>query len=193
MTEAIGKSAATPVIEGRGPESAQGEPGSHYARWFAVRTLAHREFAAATQLVAQNFESFLPTHLKTVRHARRFRTARAPFFPGYLFVRLDLQRDRWRSVNGTFGVACLVMAGDRPAAVPRGVVEALRAWSDAAGFISSARDFSPGQKVRVHAGPFAEKVGTLHRLDGHGRVQVLLELMGAQVPVDIAECALSAA
>jgi transcriptional antiterminator RfaH len=72
-------------------------------------------------------------------------------------------------------------------------VEALRSWSDTAGLISVRPDFSPGQKVRVHAGPFAEKVGTLHRLDGHGRVQVLLELMGAQVPVDIAERALSAA
>ena len=54
-----------------------------------------------------------------------------PIFPRYLFVVLDLDRDRWRSVNGTFGVARLVMmAGDRPQPAPHGVVEALVALAD---------------------------------------------------------------
>ncbi len=175
----------------RAPTFASPDPGA--ARWYAVRTLAHREFGADRQLAAQGFQTFLPTHVKTVRHARRFRTVRAPFFPGYLFVNLDLGRERWRSVNGTFGVACLVMSGDLPAAVPRGVVEALHFWSDATDSAMTPPDFEPGQKVRVLSGPFAEKVGTLSRLDGNGRVQVLLELLGAQVPVDLKGRILSAA
>jgi transcription antitermination factor NusG len=48
---------------------------------------------------------FLPLREKTWRHAHRIEVRRVPFFPGYLFVALDLDHDQWRSVNGTIGVS----------------------------------------------------------------------------------------
>lgn len=162
-------------------------------RWYAVQTRAQREVGALGQLRAQGFTSFLPQVNKTVRHARQLRTVRAPLFPGYLFVRLDLGRDRWRSVNGTFGVARLVTANDRPAPMPRGVIKALRALADSGGVVSLDDGLRVGQKVQVLAGPFAEMVGQLDRLDGPGRVRVLLELMGGVVPVLIGRGALTPA
>src|SRR6266540_2569590 len=87
-------------------------------RWFLAWTLPHREAAAETHLGWQGFRSFLPRHMKTVRHARKLRTVTAPVFPRYLFVALNLERDRWRSVNSTRGIASLFMAHDRPVPVP---------------------------------------------------------------------------
>jgi len=63
-------------------------------RWYVVHALAHGEERAQCRLAAQGFRSFLPRHVKTVRHARKLRSVRAPFFPRYLFVVLDLTRDR---------------------------------------------------------------------------------------------------
>lgn len=163
------------------------------ARWYAVQTRANREVGALLQLKAQKFTTFFPQVAKTVRHARKLRTVQAPFFPGYLFVNLDLGRDRWRSVNGTFGVARLVSAYDRPAPVPVGVIEALRAASDTAGLMHLGDGLAVGQRVEVLAGPFAQMVGDLDRLDGAGRVRVLLDLMGGQVPVLINRADLRAA
>jgi hypothetical protein len=40
-------------------------------RWFLARTLPHREVTAETNLRRQGFRSFLPRHLRTVRHARK--------------------------------------------------------------------------------------------------------------------------
>lgn len=40
-----------------------------------------------------------------------------------------------------------------------------------------------GQSVKVTAGPFAELVGQLERLDDNGRVRVLLEILGGKVRV----------
>jgi transcription antitermination factor NusG len=37
--------------------------------------------------------------------------------------------------------------------------------------------------VRLTQGPFAEYMGTLDRLDESGRVRVLLDMLGRQVPV----------
>jgi transcriptional antiterminator RfaH len=160
-------------------------------RWYVVHTLPHRELQAQLQLEAQGFRSFLPRQRKTVRHARKLRTVTAAFFPRYLFVALDLTRDRWRSVNGTFGVARLVTGEDYPLPVPVGLVEALIAACNADGHLQLAGSLELGQPVRVLTGPFAALIGKIGRIDGGGRVQVLLQLLGGTVPVQIGRDALA--
>jgi transcriptional antiterminator RfaH len=154
-------------------------------RWFVVHTLPSREFGAQKQLEFQGYETFLPLHLKTVRHARQFRTMKAPFFPRYLFVSLDLTRDRWRSVNGTFGVSSLIMEGDRPKPVPHGVTESLAGFTGSEGLLSFAPLMQPPQKVRVLTGPLANSVGELIEADEQGRVRILLEIMGSPLVVRV--------
>ena len=88
------------------------------------------------QLHNQNFRTFLPRIHKTRRHARKIDTVLAPFFPRYLFIILDMQRDRWRCVNSTIGVSRLVMQNDRPQVLPEGVVENLIACVNDDGLLS---------------------------------------------------------
>jgi len=154
-------------------------------RWFLVCTLPRCEALADSHLNRQGFRCFLPRYLKTVRHARKLRTFQAPLFPRYLFVVLNLERDRWRSVNGTSGVASLFMAHDRPVPAPEGIVETLMEAANPSGN-RFADGLAPGQKIRLVAGPFAQAVGLLDRLDDAGRVEVLLEMMGGGVRVKLA-------
>jgi len=79
-------------------------------RWFVAYTLPKSERRAVLHLGAQGFRTYLPEFQKTIRHARRLRTIRAPLFPRYLFVILDLERDRWLSVRSTFGISRVVAA-----------------------------------------------------------------------------------
>ena len=74
--------------------------------------------------------------------------------------------------------------------VQQGVVESLLACSGADGNLALADRLAVGEPVRVLSGPFADMVGTLARLDGGGRVQVLLRLMGGEVAVSLARDAL---
>ncbi|PWB84032.1 MAG: transcription antiterminator NusG [Methylocystaceae bacterium] len=161
-------------------------------RWYVVQTLARREAGVLLQLQAQRFRAFLPRMTRTVRHARKLRNAPAAVFPGYLFVTLDLQRERWRSINGTYGAAGLIMGAELPLPVPRGVVETLLDYVDESGMCRFDRDLVEGQSVRVMAGPFANAIGRLVRLDGNGRVRVLLDIMGGEVPANLARSALQA-
>src|SRR5690242_15622844 len=88
-------------------------------RWFLVRARPKCEHKAEANLRAQKFRTYLPQILRTVRHARQLRTVRAPLFPSYLFVVLDLGRDRWLSVRSTIGVAHMISHRDgRPIPVP---------------------------------------------------------------------------
>jgi len=152
-------------------------------RWYAVHTLPFAEARAERQLQRQEFRTFQPKRYKTIRHARKLSTIEAPFFPRYLFIVLDLTRHQWRSVNGTFGVSRLVMHGDQPHPVPRGVVEALIEAADARGILQLGRKLQLGESVRLLAGPFAEQIAILDRLDDSGRVQVLLHILGRQAAV----------
>jgi transcription antitermination factor NusG len=152
-------------------------------RWFVAQTLHQRQNLASLHLAAQNFTTFLPCFRKTVRHARKLRETIAPLFPGYIFVGVDVERDRWRAINGTLGVARLLAAKGCPLPVPKGVVEALIAGLDDVGLVRFDGGLKPGQPVSVVAGPFAGGLGVLERLDGRGRVRVLMKIMGGQVSV----------
>jgi transcription elongation factor/antiterminator RfaH len=153
-------------------------------RWFLVHTLPRSEGRAEVHLRAQSFRTYLPQISKTIRHARRFRDVQAPLFPRYMFLILDLSRDRWLSVRSTVGVSALVTCEGRPVPVPAGVVEALISSYDQT---LERLDFglARGQSVRILSGPFADLIGTLDRLDAGGRTRVLLEIMSTAVPVTI--------
>lgn len=153
--------------------------------WFVVQCLARREKYAQSNLAHQGFRTFLPFFWKTVRHARQLRKAQQALFPGYLFIQLDLDRDRWRSVNGTFGVSRLVMGGERPARAPQGFVDGLMRQTEDDGAVCLGQDMKAGQSVRIVSGPMAELVGELLSLDDNGRVRVLLDIMSGKIVVTL--------
>lgn len=151
--------------------------------WFAVRTQPNREHRAKHQLDRQQFRTFLPLIEKSVSHARKVRQVRSALFPGYLFVELDLSRDQWRCINSTYGVSCLVMAGERPASIPAGVIELIIEMSGSNGLVDFTPDLKPGMSVQMVSGPLSGLIGRLSRCDARGRVEVLLEVMGQEIRV----------
>lgn len=152
--------------------------------WYAVNAHTGKEALAAEHLGRQAFEVCLPLFERTVRHARRITRRRAAFFPGYLFVQVDPKTVRWRAINGTRGVKSLVMTGDRPAALPGGVVEAFQAATNDKGLIErDGNGLARGDRVRMVAGPFADLPGRVEHLSGAERVRVLIELLHGHFPV----------
>ena len=153
------------------------------ARWYVVHTQPCAESQAISRLELQGYRVICPRYRRVVRHARKARSVLAPLFPNYLFVRLDISRDQWRSVNGTRGVVRLLMQGGMPQPVPNGIVEGLQARMREGGTIDWRSALQVGGTVRIVDGPFAELVGTLEHLDAAGRVRVLLALLGRSVSV----------
>lgn len=150
-------------------------------RWFVVRTKPSSERVAEINLQRQGFRSYCPYIAAAKSNVRR-----APLFPRYLFVELDLEAALWRSVNGTFGVMNLVQFGPKPSAVPVGVVEDIMSRENAEGLIVlQPEDLSlrAGDKVVLADGPLDQQFGVIVRLPGQRRAEVLLHLMGREVKV----------
>jgi transcriptional antiterminator RfaH len=138
---------------------------------------------------------------RTAAHGRRLRgvflplvqtkRAFAPLFSGYFFCRIV---DRWRSINTTLGVLCLVRTGDCPARCPDHEVASLKAMIDGHGYVRLPeargapveRKIGIGAKVKVTAGPFGGMSGLYAGQSTRERELVLLNLLGSQRPVAIA-------
>lgn len=157
-------------------------------RWYVVQAKPGRERLAEGNLLRQGYTAYLP-RLKSVRRkAGRRIVAAVALFPGYLFVQLDLDRQAWRSINGTYGAVGLVAFGGRPAPLPEGVVPEIRAREGADGLIAEdcAGRCSPGDRVAIADGPLAEADALFQAADGRNRVVVLMRLLGRDVPVRLA-------
>ena len=164
-------------------------------RWYAAYTQPTAERRAVGHLRRQGFDAYLPLCRTIRRHARREETVLRPLFPRYVFVALDLEVDRWRSVNGTMGVSRLVSHGERPAALPGGVVEGLRISEIDEDVVPLSRLvlFDRGAKLRVLDGAFAGQTGVYHSMSEAERVVLLFDLIGREVRVEIPIHAVEAA
>ena len=150
------------------------------SRWYVVQSRPRQEEVAKAHLERQGYRIFAPRIARGVRQARQIQRVLRPLFPRYFFIELDLQVDRWRPVQGTYGVSTLIMDGDRPRVVPRGLVEELRARTDGTGEVILGGRFEPGDRVRLIAGPLAGQTGNLADLGDSERVAVLFEMLGAE-------------
>ncbi len=157
-------------------------------RWRVVQTRFRGERLALANLRRQGFEAYLPRYLKRRRHARRTEWLPAPLFPGYMFVRLDIEAMPWRPVLSTIGVRSLICYGELPAPLPPGIVEDIMAREDDAGLVvmnDGGDAFRKGDAVEVMSGAFRDRTGLFDCADADKRVVILLDLLGRQTRVHI--------
>ena len=156
--------------------------------WYALRSKPRKEDVVWRQVQTQGIEVFYP-RLKVTPVNPRSRKQR-PYFPGYMFVQVDLEKmglSAFKWMPHTLG---LVSFGDEPAIVPEHLVHAIKQRVDE---ISAAGGelfdgLTPGDKVTISDGPFAGYEAIFDaRISGSERVRVLLELLNdqRQVPLEL--------
>ena len=147
--------------------------------WYCARTQPkHEQIAAGSLRVRLGLEVFNP-RLKMERATSRG-TVRVvePVFPGYLFVRCDLdaQLDQIRYANG---ISSLVHFGQKIPSVPDEVVEELRQCFEAEEPMAVEERLTPGTRVTVAEGALLGSQGVVVRvLPARQRVQILLDFLG---------------
>lgn len=164
-------------------------------QWCVAYTQPGKEIMARQNLEAQGFEVYLPRFRKVRRHARRIDHVLSPLFPRYLFVAIDTDAQRWRSVNGTRGISYLLSADDMPLPVPGRVVESLQAQEEDGEIVpvNSLSLLSPGTELQVVDGPFSGQSAKFECMDGSQRVQLLLSFLGRDTRICLPTHAVEAA
>jgi transcription antitermination factor NusG len=158
------------------------------AFWVAVRTIRNHDRLAAESVFSAGFEVLTPKVRERI--GSRWRTV--PLFPGYFFVTIV---DRWRTIERSLGVLCVVKVGATPARCPDAEIAGLLERSDADGVIRLSsrhpsspprRVLAPGAPVAIADGPFRGLSGVYAGMSPRERELVLLNILGAPRPVEIA-------
>ena len=156
-------------------------------KWYVVHTQPRKEEKALVNIKQQAYEVYLPKYLKQRRHARKVDTIRKPLFPGYLFVKLDLNKMPWRVINNTAGVLNLVCQGTQPAPLEDGAIETILRSEDDNGLVvlGNSTNWEVGDTVKITKGPFLNKFGVLDAFDDRKRVLVLFKMLGRHVRANL--------
>ena len=143
-------------------------------RWYLVQTDAGCEILADSHLTRAGYRTYLPSTLRTLRHARQQRMTETPFFPGCLFVALDLEAQPWQQIERAPGVRRLLTVGSQPAPAPVGFVEALMEVGDLDA--NSGPPHLPEAVGQSGSGAvdIAQRLAALRALSGADRVGALL-------------------
>jgi transcriptional antiterminator RfaH len=148
--------------------------------WYVVIAHAGRERQARDHLERQAYEVYLPMRL---HKAKAGELSARPFFPRYMFVRIDLTVQPWRPILSTLGVQSMLMSGDHPMWIAEKLVRRIQAH-EVGGFIKVSErpritcPFTQGQKLKVLSGPFEKLEAVFAEPVDANRVAILVSLLG---------------
>jgi transcription elongation factor/antiterminator RfaH len=155
--------------------------------WYVLRSKPNKEALLWDQLLIRKIETFYP-FLKVKPVNPRSRKIKS-YFPGYIFIHVDLDEIGFSTWNWLPGATGIVSFGAIPATVPDALIHAIKLRVEE---INATGDevfdvLKHGDVVEIQDGPFAgyEAIFDM-RISGNDRVRVLLKLLqGKSAKVDI--------
>ena len=168
--------------------TSEAEPGTPTSpQWLAVWTQSHCEQIVYDQLVAKQFEGYLPMMRTWSRRAGKRRLIPVPMFPGYLFVHRAIDKLSCIEILNTRGVVRILgERWNRPATVPDIEIQALQQITSTDAAVMPHSHLREGQRVRIEVGPLAGVEGILLRRRPNRGVLVLsVDLLCQSVAVEV--------
>jgi len=155
--------------------------------WYVLHTKSRFENVVHEGLFKKDIEVYLPKiKVRSKRRDRRM-MIRVPLFPGYVFVKSDLNPYRHLEIVKTAGAVRLIGTKDGPVPVPDETIDSLKIMVTSDHQVTTGTRLSKGDRVMVVSGPFAGVTGTFVRYRGKGRVIVNIEALGQHAGVDVDE------
>tara|TARA_B100001013_G_scaffold282290_1_gene182245 strand:- start:191 stop:736 length:546 start_codon:yes stop_codon:yes gene_type:complete len=157
------------------------------SKWLLVYTKAKEEQRAKKNLENQGFEIFLPMIVVAKENQSKSITLKA-MFPGYLFVKINTELDKWHRIQSTRGVSHLVVFGQRLAEIPNQVIAYLKSEADENDVFRqkiTRQEFQKGDKLVIEKGMFKDKEATFLAKKSKERVRILLRFVNHLITADI--------
>ena len=155
--------------------------------WYALRSKTRKEDVVYRQLIDRDVEIFYPRLRVNPVNPRSKRYK--PYFPGYLFIRINLEElgnNAFKWMPHTLG---LVTFGGEAAVVPENLINEIRQRvekiDEAGGEVFDG--LNEGDVGQIYDGPFKGYEAIFDsKLPGSERVRVLLQLLDSRnVPIEL--------
>lgn len=166
-------------------------------QWYAVHTYSGYEHKAKAALLERAraagkedlFGEVLVPQEPVVELGKggKKRTASRKFFPGYIFVQMELNDETWHIVKGTPKITGFVGGNVRPEPIPEEHVRQITSqMAEGAARPRPKVSFETGEQVKVVDGPFRDFNGVVEEVrPDKGKVRVLISIFGRSTPVEL--------
>jgi transcription termination/antitermination protein NusG len=153
--------------------------------WYVIHTRSRFEMKVNDGLQKKARTVFLPRVLVPSRRRDRKLMIRVPLFPGYAFVRTDMNPAERLDILKTVGVVRFIGNADGPLPVPDSAIESLRLMVATDQDVKTDNRLRRGDLVIVVQGPFVGVTGVFIRYRGQGRVVVNVDALGQNASVEV--------
>ncbi|MET0216258.1 MAG: transcription termination/antitermination NusG family protein [Vicinamibacterales bacterium] len=157
--------------------------------WYAIWTRSHCERLVEQQLTARGFLPFLPEVATPRQNARRTprNHGKAAMFPGYLFVRDAMTKERYVEMLGVRGIVRVLEDGwTRLTPVPESDIDAIRHIIESGVAVFPHPLLRHGDRVRVVNGSLSGIEGIfVTDSQQKGRLVVTIDLLGRSVALEV--------
>ena len=165
-------------------------------KWYVVHTQTGSEEKAkaglesrmnSTDLKKYIGEIVVPTEqVSEVRGGKKRITARK-FFPGYIMIKMQMNKESWYLVKTTPGITGFIGPGRRPTPISEEEVKAIiNRTEDTETKPTPKTVFEVGESIRIAQGPFANFNGTVMEVyPDRGKLKVSVSIFGRATLVEL--------
>jgi transcription elongation factor/antiterminator RfaH len=155
--------------------------------WYVLHTKSRFENTTCGALAKKTMEVFLPKVLVQSKRRDRRVMLRACLFPGYLFVKSDLNPSHHLEILKTPGAVRLIGNRQGPLPVSSKIIESLKIITESDQQVTTGFRFKKGDRVVVVRGAFTGVIGIFSQYRGKNRVIVHIEALGQFAAVEVDE------
>ena len=173
-------------------------PAANPKKWYIIKTKTNCEFRAKdsiqnlvqTHKLGQQVGEILVPEKDVVEVVKGKKITRSKkFYPGYIFVQMDLTNHVWHLIRGVSNVVSFVGGGKKgyPPEVPAKQIEAIQSQAEGDSESPEIRvSFSVGENVMVIDGPFKGFNGVVKEVNQEkGRIKIEVSIFGGPTPVEL--------
>jgi len=165
-------------------------------KWYVVHTQTGAEEKAKAGLESRmqstNLKQFIgeivvPTEQVSEVHGGKKRITERKFFPGYILVQMEMNKESWYLVKSTPGITGFIGPGRRPTPISKEEVDAIMKRSEEAETKPAPKVvFEVGEAVRIAEGPFANFNGSVMEVyPERGKLKVSVSIFGRSTLVEM--------
>ena len=164
-------------------------------KWYVISTQSgHEQKVAdaveqrvkASELRKVITDILVPVQKKIVVKEGKQRITEERIFPGYVLLKMVLDKNTWELITNIEGVSGFVKTTKNPRPLPEEEVQAIMKFMEIEQPAFQA-SFNIGDAVKITDGAFVDFVGSVSEIDEtKGKVKVLISIFGRETPVELA-------
>ncbi len=163
-------------------------------KWFVISTQSGHEQKVADaikqRVTASGLEKVItdvlvPVQKKIVVKEGKQKVTEERIYPGYVLLKMILDKDTWEIVTNVEGVAGFVRTSKNPRPLPEEEVQAIMRFMEIEQPAFQA-SFNINDAVKIIDGAFVDFVGSVNEIDEtKGKVKILISIFGRETPVEL--------